>query len=56
MNNSALQLLEGTQFWNEFLYFFVAENKKAASKRQKRFPEKVLGTAWEQQKMPMEML
>lgn len=56
MNNSAVQLFEGNQRRSEFLNFFVGENKKAASKRQKRFPQKAEGTAWEQQKIPMEAL
>lgn len=55
MNNSAVQLFEGDQR-SEFLNFFVGENKKAASKRQKGFPQKAEGTAWEQQKIPMEAL
>lgn len=43
MNNSAAQLPRRHPFRNEFLYVSVVENKKTASKRQKRFPEKALG-------------
>lgn len=56
MNNSAIQLPRRHPFRNEFLYVSVVENRKAASKRQKRFPEKALGPAWEHHKMLMAVL
>ena len=56
MNNSAMQLPRRHPFRNEFLHVSVVENKKTASKRQKRFPEKALGPAREHHKMLMATL
>jgi len=43
-------------FRNEFLCTIVVESRKTASKRQKRFPEKVLGPAPEHHKTLLAVL
>lgn len=56
MNNSAVQLPRRRPFRNEFLYVSVVENRKTASKKQKRFPENALGPAREHHKTLMAVL
>lgn len=51
-----MQLPVRHQFRNEYLYVSVVENKKTSSKRQRRFPGKALGPAWEDYEMLMAVL